>query len=442
MNGILVLYDRPLFTEDAATITDHIDSFGRYSAFPVASFNTGAGFPNKLKSTSFQAVVLHYTLFASGQQPYFLDQGFRDWLRESKAYKIAFFQDEHELCTRRFEFIDAYGVNCVYTCFDPDQFDATYRRYTKVDRLVSYMPAYVSSDLVAEGERLSRPDTERWIDVGYRTRPPFPNVGRGGAEKMEIGERFHEHALGTGLRLDIRTREQDRLYGERWYGFLAGCRGQLGTESGSSCVDLEDEVHEEYLRREEAGEDTSLEAMEHGALGRWDGVVELRTTSSRHFEAAAMRTCQVMYEGRYNGVLEADRHFLSLRKDFSNFDDVIARFKDPQARAEVVENAYTDLIASGEYGYERFIASFDQVLRDAGLAPRTGREPVMPVLRSQEVTGWATYYLRHFLRSRNNWLFRNHPRAWRATQALLTPVWVAKGLARKARERRGETGGA
>jgi hypothetical protein len=428
VSGVLLLYNRPVFFKDAATITDHIDAFGRHSAFPVVKLNTGGGFPSDLASVPFSAVILHYTLFASGPNPYLLDRKFLDWLRESDAYKVAFFQDEHEYCRRRFKFLDDYGVNCVYTCFSPEQFDATYRRYTKVDRLVSYMPAYVSPDMVAEAQRLFRPDAERRIDVGYRTRPTPPYFGRGGVEKMEIGELFAERAAASGLRLDISSREEDRLYGEHWYEFLADSRGQLGTESGASCVDLEDQVREEYLRRTEEGEEVTLEALERGALGHWDGRVELRTTSSRHFEAAAMRVCQIMYEGRYSGVLEADRHFLALRKDFSNLDDVLDRFKDPAVRAEITANAYSELIASGEYSYERFIAGFDETLAEAGVEP--GRAPMRAIaIRGRPIKGKVVQYLQ----GASAWLLRAHPRAWRTVMVLLTPVWLLLGLARKLR---------
>jgi hypothetical protein len=415
MNGVLLLYNRPALFPDAATITDHIDAFGRYSDFEVTKLNTNGGFPSGLRPLRFDAIVLHYSLFASGPHPYLMDDGFRNWLRDSDAYKVAFFQDEHEYCTRRFAFLDENGVDCVYTCFAPSEYEATYGSHTNVSRLVSYQPAYVSPDMVAAADRLSKPDAERRIDVGYRTRPTPPYFGRGGVEKTEIGRVFAERAAGTGLRLDISAREEDRLYGDAWYEFLADCRGQLGTESGASCVDLEDEVREEYLRLSEEGPVT-LEDLERGSLGNWDGRVELRTTSSRHFEAAAMRVCQIMFEGRYAGVLEADRHFLSLRKDFSNIDDVLERFRDPAVRAEITGNARRDLIDSGDYSYERFIAGFDRVLADAGLEAGPARplpairgRPPMAVL-SRHVSG--TMF----------WLSRKHPRIERAIRWSLEPV--------------------
>jgi hypothetical protein len=61
-------------------------------------------------------------------------------------------------------------------------------------------------------------------------------------------------------------------------------------------------------------------------------------------------------------------HYLPLKKDFSNFDEVLACFQDRAIRKEVVDNAYRDLIASGAHTYRRFIASFDDALLAAGVA--------------------------------------------------------------------------
>jgi hypothetical protein len=65
--------------------------------------------------------------------------------------------------------------------------------------------------------------------------------------------------------------------------------------------------------------------------------------------------------------MQPGRHYIELRKDFTNFDAVLERFRDPQVRRELTDNAYAELIASGAYDYERFIAGFDEVLAEAGV---------------------------------------------------------------------------
>ena len=156
------------------------------------------------------------------------------------------------------------------------------------------------------------PLERRTVDVGYRGRPLPAYLGHGAMEKHEIGVRFGELAAGSGLRLDLATGEGDRLYGDDWYRFMANCRCVLGVESGVSAFDLEDEVLDEYTRRLARGLGVGLEDLQ--TLPRWEDVVYYRTVSPRHFEAAALRVCQVLFEGRYSGVMEPMVHYIPLRE--------------------------------------------------------------------------------------------------------------------------------
>jgi len=364
VDGALLIYHRPVapWIRDASTVMEHLRSFALHSRFRIWNVNTDIGFPPGLADLEFKAVILHYCVFGMGG--YRLSEEWLDYLDRSGAHKIAFFQDECTRCQRRFRFLNEHRIGWVYTCLEPSEFDKVYGRYTDVPRLVSNIPGYVSEELVAIGRRFSIPDGQRSIDVGYRGRPLPAYLGRGAVEKHEIGVRFEELARDSGLRLDLATREGDRLYGDDWYRFLANSRCVLGVESGVSAFDLEDEVFTEYQAL--AG-DGAVGLHDLKSLPRWEDVVYYRTISPRHFEAAALRVCQVLFEGRYSGALEPMVHYIPLKKDFSNFDEVLARMRDPEVRRELTANAYRDLIESGEWSYARFVAGVDATLLDAGL---------------------------------------------------------------------------
>jgi hypothetical protein len=121
---------------------------------------------------------------------------------------------------------------------------------------------------------------------------------------------------------------------------------------------------------EQGIEPTAENLTEAAAL---EGQIYYRTISARHFEAAAMRSCQILFEGRYSGALEPMTHYIPLRKDFSNFDEVVRLFRDPALRRELTENAHRDLIASGRFSYESYIARFDEDMIAAGLDPDPSR---------------------------------------------------------------------
>ena len=232
VGGVLVIYDRPItpFHRDASTVVEHATSFAEHSSLGALQVNADAGFPAGLDELEFDAVILHYSLF--GMARYRLDEGFLRYLKETGAYKVAFFQDEYFACQRRFAFLNEYEIDCVYTCLEPDQFDQVYGRYTGVPKLVSTLTGYVSDHLLDAAARFAKPDSQRAVDVGYRGRPLPAYLGRGAQEKTLIGERFAELAAGSGLRLDIAGAEADRLYGDDWYRFLADCRCLLGRRVG------------------------------------------------------------------------------------------------------------------------------------------------------------------------------------------------------------------
>jgi hypothetical protein len=96
---------------------------------------------------------------------------------------------------------------------------------------------------------------------------------------------------------------------------------------------------------------------------------------------AAFRVTQILFEGDYSGLMKPMVHYVPLKKDFSNFDDVIRMFKDQVLRRELTENAYRDLIASGHYSYRRFMQGFDQGLLEEGLHPEISAREVARVSR-------------------------------------------------------------
>jgi hypothetical protein len=392
LGGVLLLYRRPIsgWFRDALTIEDHIAAFDRHSRFEVSAHNTELGYPRGLEGVRFGAIVLHYSLFGGGAEEYPFPPRFSRYLDQSPdAYKVAFFHDEHVFCGQRFDYLNQHRFDCVFTLLEPKQFEQVYGAHTNVPKLVTHLPGYVGPSALDAAARFQVPDAERPIDVGFRARPLAPYMGED--EKTEIGEGFARRAAATGLALDIEVSAESLLPGDDWYRFLARCKTTLGVESGTSCFDLEDEVHAEYSRlvSERGAENVTVDDLRGGALDRWEDRVYYRTIGPRHFEAAAMRVTQVLFEGHYSGLMEPMRHYISLKKDFSNFDQVVEQIREPEVRRELAENAHRDLIASGEHTYASLIGQFDAVLAEAGLKPESSeadREAAGRALRRNPIS--------------------------------------------------------
>ncbi|TFH09999.1 MAG: hypothetical protein E4H08_04575 [Candidatus Atribacteria bacterium] len=368
--GLLLLYHRPVFGKDAATVREHISSFSEHSRLEVVAINTALGFPPQLSAVCFDGIVLHYSLFGSGYYP--MSREFVDYLDLcGTSVKIAFFQDEYYFCPKRFAFIKEHGIDCIFTLLE-ERYHDIYRERTGVESIHTTLTGYVGTKLIAMGQRYARSESARTVDIGYRGRELLPYMGQAAREKTWIAQEFKRQAAvaAPDLVLDIETKEFKRLYGKDWYRFLGNCKGSLGVEAGVSVFDLDGEVYDAYLELSaafpEAGFDSMVERL-GPVMARWEDRIFYRTISPRHFEAAAFGICQILFEGSYSGILEPGRHYIPLKKDFSNFDDVMNVFRSGSARRELVQSARRELIHSDDYTYRRFIEEFDTILESHGL---------------------------------------------------------------------------
>jgi spore maturation protein CgeB len=76
-----------------------------------------------------------------------------------------------------------------------------------------------------------------------------------------------------------------------------------------------------------------------------------KSISSRHFEPIGTKTCQILIAGHYNGILEADRHYIALASDLGNIDHALRRFQDDRYRQQMVDETYDYVIAEHTYAH-------------------------------------------------------------------------------------------
>ena len=110
----------------------------------------------------------------------------------------------------------------------------------------------------------------------------------------------------------------------------------------------------------------------------------------------SMRTALVLFEGRYSGVVEPDRHFVPLKKDFSNVDEVFAKLKDNAYLEALTERAYEDIIQSGRYTYAAFVRAIDEVLLQAMPMPAPEAPPWLPLPPCDALPSFTAKYVRTF----------------------------------------------
>jgi len=76
-----------------------------------------------------------------------------------------------------------------------------------------------------------------------------------------------------------------------------------------------------------------------------------KAISSRHFEPIGTQTAQLLVEGRYNDILEADLHYISVKKDLSNIAEAVRQFNDQPYREQVSTAAYEHVMSHHTLGH-------------------------------------------------------------------------------------------
>jgi hypothetical protein len=342
-------------------VHQHIEALATLSENDVYRFNP-IGRPDAcrlLDLGEFDVVVLHYTIALMSAS--YLPPPLPERIAAFRGLKLQFIQDEYRAVDAVTGVMRNLGIHVLFTCAPEPAARRIYGPRLPGVTTITTLPGYVPDELVGRGVPAV---AERPIDVGYRGRDVPIWLGRLGREKTEIASGFVEHTRRYGLRCDISSREQDRIYGESWNRFLSSCRATLGTESGASIVDFDGSLAArgtDYLARHP---DATLAEIERDLTGTYEGNAVINTASSRLFEAAALRTAMVLFPGGYSGVVAPWEHYVPLEKDFSNIDAVVERLRNTGFLEELVTRTYDDLIASGRYSLRALVREFDSLVAE------------------------------------------------------------------------------
>jgi hypothetical protein len=409
---LLVLYDHHWL--HVKTIADCLTALRRYSdcdVYYASSFGRCY-----FDLDSFDAVVIHYSVKVCS--PGHLSPPFERALCKAKCLKALFIQDEYEGTNANRAAIRKLGIRVVFTCVPPESIDKVYPRADFPDvEFVNVLTGYVPLDLLAAVQPL--PMRQRSILIGYRGRSIGYWYGDLGREKLVIGQRMRAVCDRHGLKTDIEWEEECRIYGDDWLRFLAGSKATLGTESGANVFDFDGSLTLAIQRALLKDPALSYDDIREQYLRNVDGSIVMNQISPKIFEAVACRTALILFEGQYSNVLEPERHYIPLKKDFGNIDDVLGRLHDDDYLEALTRRAFDDVIASDRYSYRAFVEVFDAALeRQWNTGAYSTSQPGLwlPLPPCDTLPGFRASYARTF---REPWL----KRAWYAL-----PHWLQDGL--------------
>lgn len=354
---VLVLYHN-LEKHLRKTVDDHLYCFQRY--VPEAQFhycNVYRDLPRYLKWCDYDGVILHYTFFATKWNQVFWKYFYRgvNPLKNISGHKVALPQDEYVHSEEVCKFFKEYGVQTVFTCAYPIDYQTLYpKEKSGLKHYFTTYPGFVDEESLRKINDFSQEITERNIDMGYRAFKLPYWLGRHGQLKYSIAAQFHQWKDKTPLRMDISTRLEDVFYGDDWWRFLLRCRTMLGSLGGASLHDPDGSIRHKVEKYVAQNPEAAFEEAEEECFKGQDYNLHLFALSPRHFEYAMARTCQVLVEGDYDGVLKPGVHYIEIKEDFSNIENVLKQVQDKKLCKKMAESAYKDVVESGKYTYGNF----------------------------------------------------------------------------------------
>lgn len=367
---ILVLYYSRGTYPLRDTIKTHLYCWGQYSKYKVVYMNAALGFrQNLLRRLTIDCIIFHTSFLGIRWNP----NGFRRYmgvcayLKDINCMKIAIPQDEFLNTDVLNDFINSYEITHVLSNGDESHWSQI---YDKIDRekvcLQTVLTGYLDHYTLEKIKKKKGQGIKRDIDIGYRAWKAEYWLGEHGTHKVKVAEVFNRDATKQNLITDISIRAEDTIMGDAWFDFLLKCRATVGVEGGASILDKYGEIKRkvgEYVKEHPNATFEETRTQFFPKDDNWD----LFVVTPRHFEACATETCQLLIEGEYSGVLKPWQHYIPVKRDYSNVEEVLDILQDENRTREITNQAYKDIVESGRWTYKRFVQSIEDTIINQGV---------------------------------------------------------------------------
>ena len=338
-----------------STVFEHINCFAEYSRYSTFFSHLDRTTPLNVDLSRFDVVAIHYSVRLPFDQ---ISESVAQNLERYGGLKVLFIQDEYDHTFRAWHWINRLGIRLVFTAVPDDSIAKIYpaEKLPGV-RFVNNLTGYVPENLKVDANVI--PASQREIIFGYRGRPLPIRYGALGVEKFAVGKIVKEFCESRGIRSDIAWSESERIYGPKWYEFLSSCRAILGSESGSNVFDWDNSLPSKIESFKKANTSATDEDVYRKIVEPVEISGLMNQISPRVFETIAAGAALVLFEGNYSGLLKPWKHFLPLKKNGSNLDEILRYLQDRAYVDELTQMAVQDIILPGKYSYRSYVSMVD-----------------------------------------------------------------------------------
>jgi len=345
------------------TINDYKKSFKEYSSKIIRYIDIGN--LQNIFSIKEGIILVFYDIIRNLKNHNELQKIIR-FFHDCGLHIVFFVQDEYY----DNDFLNFFFRNCkakiIFTCLN-NQNDIK-RIYPGVPNckfinvLTGYIPEYFKN--------YKKNISEKNIDIFYRGRKLHFLYGILGKLKYEIGVKVKEAAIKNNLKEDIEWSNNKRIYSNKWIETLADSKVTLASPSGSNVVNKNDDIVNiinKYLNIKNYKHllPDNLNVSYDEIFKKFNIREELNVgqISPKMFEAVAVGTVLIMYDNcNYNNIFIPNVHYIPLKIDYSNLDEIMEKVKDNNYLQTIADNAYRDIVLSDLYSYKNFIKKVDYEL--------------------------------------------------------------------------------
>lgn len=267
---------------------------------------------------------------------------------------VALPQDDFSCCALLDEWLFRWRVHTIFTPRG-DGVELLYPHASRSSKIARVLPGYVNERLASDLKSRVKPFGDREIDLGTRVRFHPYQHGWFGRLKGNDSVVLADEAKKAGFRVDVSTDNRDVLLGNDWFDFLANCRFTVARRGGSSLIDPYGEIKAKILAYTQERPAASFEEVEEACFPGEDMSEPLTALTPRVLDAALTRTCLILPEDDYEGLLHPWEHYIPLPEDAASYDSVFEAMRDTAQAERMIEAAYDTLIASGKFSYESFV---------------------------------------------------------------------------------------
>ncbi len=260
-------------------------------------------------------------------------------------YRVAIVQDDFWAHLELDDWIADWNIDRVLTPIESN-LETLYPKSIQKTEFKTVLTGYAPNSKDC-GERT--PLSVRGIDLGQRVRHMSPSLGFYAEKKALQAINFGSLAEKKGFIVDVSADPNHALLGNQWIRFLSNSKFTVSMKGGASLADPRGMIHHKVNRYLARNPEAVFEEVESSCFPGLDGKHVYSAISPRLFEAAAAGTCQVLQEDDYLGVLKPWVHYLPLKADLSNSQEILEAMKNLQECQKIADNCFETLISSNEF---------------------------------------------------------------------------------------------